>query len=98
MAKITISAIVDKQNFLKLKKLSRTVSEYNERGAKTEQMGSDGTNFLSLNWNGRIQLPDRRGRKEERREKSNAKSSLYISSQLIPQTNSPIREGESKRR
>ncbi len=74
MAKITISAIVEKQNFQKLKKLSRTVSEYNERGAKTEQMGSDGTNFLSLNWNGRIQLPDRKGREEEKY----VKSSLYI--------------------
>jgi hypothetical protein len=75
MAKITISAIVKKQIFQKLKKLSRTVSEYNERGAKTEQMGSDGTNFLSLliGMEGSNSLIGKGERK-----KSNVKSSLYI--------------------
>jgi hypothetical protein len=68
------------------------VSEYNERGAKTEQMGSDGTNFLSLliGMEGSNSLIG-----EGERKKSNVKSSLYISRK---QTNSTVGEGERKRR
>ncbi len=70
------------------------MSEYNERGAKTEQMGSDGTNFLSLliGMEGSNSLIG----EEERIEKSDVKSSLYISSK---KTNSPNqKKGERKRR
>jgi hypothetical protein len=58
-------------------------------------MGSDGTNFLYLNWNGRIQLPDR----EVKRKNSNIKSSLYF--KLADSTEDKLpnqKKGERKRR